>query len=399
MPNHLTGTDFFHLADLLSEDEIAVQNTVRDWVMNRFEPLLREHYAKGSFPMELAREMGEMGFFGGNLPVEFGAAGLNNVAYGLLMQELERGDSGLRSFASVQGGLVMWPIWQYGSEAQKRHWLPLLATGQIVGCFGLTEPDFGSNPGGMRTRAVEVEGGYLLNGTKMWITNSPVADLLLVWARIESGDIGGFLIERETTGLETPEISGKLSLRASHTGEIILQDCLVPRENSLPGAVGLKAPLSCLTQARYGINWGAVGAAMDCYEEAVEYARTRVQFDQPIGAYQLTQQKLAEMLNEITKAQFLTLQLGRLKDKGNMRHEQVSLVKFNNVRMALEIARSARSILGASGITAEYHAMRHANNLESVLTYEGTHEMHTLVVGEWITGFSAFRNDGGAAHG
>lgn len=391
MPLKITAPDFFDMSSLLNEEEIAVQNMTHQWVKDRFKPLIREHFQKGTFPMELRSEMGEMGFFGSNLPEEYGAAGLNNVAYGLMMQELERGDSGLRSFASVQGALVMWPIWKYGSDEQKKNWLPLLASGTKIGCFGLTEPDYGSNPGGMITRVKRDADGYILNGAKMWITNSSVADLILVWARDEAGEIGGYLIERGTQGLETPEIKGKLSLRASVTGEIVLTNCRIPSSNKLPEAKGLKAPLQCLTQARYGINWGVIGAAMDCYEEAVEYARTRIQFDKPIAAYQLTQQKLANMLNEITKAQFLTLQLGRLKDLKTMKHQQVSLAKMNNVNMAIEIARSARTILGASGITDEYVSMRHAANLESVLTYEGTHEMHTLVVGESITGISAFR--------
>jgi len=391
MPGKLKSPDFYHLVDLLNDEEIAIQNMTHDWVQERFKPLIQEHFRSGTFPMDLKDEMGEMGFFGANLPEEYGTAGINNVAYGLLMQELERGDSGLRSFASVQGGLVMWPIWKYGSEEQRKTWLPRLAIGERVGCFGLTEPDFGSNPGGMLTRASRTETGWKLNGTKMWITNSPVADLALIWAKDENGKIGGYLVERGTPGFETPEIHGKLSLRASITGEIVLKDCEIPASNKLPEAKGLSAPLSCLTQARYGINWGAIGAAMDCYEEAVEYAGTRVQFDAPIAAFQLTQQKLAQMLNEITKAQFLTLQLGRLKDQGRMHHSQVSLAKMNNVAMALEIARTARTILGASGITDEYNALRHANNLESVLTYEGTHEMHTLVVGETITGIPAYR--------
>lgn len=387
----IVAPDFFDMSSLLSEEEIAVQHMTHDWVQKRFRPLIRQHYQQASFPMELRTEMGEMGFFGSNLPEEYGTAGLNNVAYGLMMQELERGDSGLRSFASVQGALVMWPLWKYGSDEQKQTWLPALASGEKIGCFGLTEPDFGSNPGGMITRARREGDDYVLKGTKMWITNSPVADVALVWAKDEEDEIGGYLVERGTPGFTTPEIKGKLSLRASATGEIILNNCRVPLQNKLQLAKGLKAPLNCLTQARYGINWGVVGAAIDCYEEAVAYAKTRIQFDKPIAAYQLTQQKLANMLNEITKAQFLTLQLGRLKDLQAMSHKQVSLAKMNNVSMALEVARSARTILGASGITDEYVSMRHAANLESVLTYEGTHEMHTLVVGESITGIPAYR--------
>jgi len=391
MALRIVGPDFFNLSSLLSEEEVAVQNMTHEWVRDRFKPQVAVHYQAGTFPMDLCVEMGEMGFFGSNLPEEYGTAGMNNTAYGLMMQELERGDSGLRSFASVQGALVMWPIWKYGSDEQKSKWLPLLAAGKKIGCFGLTEPDFGSNPGGLLTRVKQDGDSYILNGTKMWITNSPVADVAVIWAKDNTGEIQGFLVERDTKGFEAPEIKGKLSLRASVTGEIILTNCRVPLENRLPQANGLRAPLSCLTQARYGINWGVIGAAIDCYEEAVDYAKTRIQFDKPIAAYQLTQEKLANMLNEITKAQFLTLQLGRLKDRQILNHTQVSLSKMNNVRMALEIARTARTILGASGITDEYVSMRHAANLESVLTYEGTHEMHTLVVGESITGISAFR--------
>lgn len=387
----IVGPDFFDLSALLSEEEIAVQNMTHQWVQDRFRPLISKHYRHGSFPFELQAEMGEMGFFGSTLPEKYGTAGINGVAYGLMMQELERGDSGLRSFASVQGSLVMWPIWKYGSEAQREKWLPLLASGEKIGCFGLTEPDYGSNPGGMITRVKQAGEQFILNGTKMWITNSPVADVAVVWAKNDAGEVKGFLVERGTKGFETPEIKGKLSLRASVTGEIILNNCMIPLENQLPAADGLKAALSCLTQARYGINWGVLGAAIACYEEAVTYAKSRIQFDKPIAAFQLTQQKLAEMLNEITKAQFLTLQLGRLKDRETMNHRQVSMAKMNNVRMAIEIARSARTILGASGITDEYVSMRHAANLESVLTYEGTHEMHTLVVGEHITGIAAYR--------
>lgn len=391
MPLRLVGPDFLDMSALLSEEEIAVQNMTHQWVQKRFSPLISKHFNAGTFPFELCAEMGEMGFFGPTLPEKYGTAGINGVSYGLMMQELERGDSGLRSFASVQGSLVMWPIWKYGSEDQKNKWLPLLATGEKIGCFGLTEPDHGSDPGGMITRARKDGDTYVLNGTKMWITNSSVADLALVWARDEEDEISGYLVERGTPGFDTPEIKNKLSLRASVTGEIVLNDCRIPLENRLPEASGLKAPLRCLTQARYGINWGVLGAAIACYEEAVEYASTRIQFDKPIASFQLTQQKLAEMLNEITKAQFLTLQLGRLKDRASMNHKQVSLTKMNNVRMALEVARSARTILGASGITDEYVSMRHAANLESVLTYEGTHEMHTLIVGESITGIAAFR--------
>ena len=387
----LNPLDFLSFEELLSPEEKAVRDTAREWVRERFMPLIREHYRQGKFPLELIPEMGELGFFGPTLPEEYGGSGINQVAYGLLMQELEYGDSALRSCASVQGALVMWPIWRYGSEEQRRRWLPKLARGELLGCFGLTEPDFGSNPAGMRTRARREGDHYVLNGRKAWITNSPVADLALVWAKDEEQVIRGFLVERGTSGFSTPEIRGKLSLRASPTGEIVLDECPVPAENVLPGVAGLKGPLSCLTQARYGINWGVLGAAQACFEEALEYSRTRIQFDAPIAAYQLTQQKLAEMVRRITAARFMTLQLGRLKDAGRMHFAQVSLVKMNNVRMALEVAHQARTILGANGISDEYVSLRHAANLESVLTYEGTHEMHTLIVGEALTGIPAFR--------
>jgi glutaryl-CoA dehydrogenase len=387
----LNSPDFFNSSSLLNDEEILIQNTARQWVEKEFNPIVVEHYRAGTFPMDLRFKLGEMGFFGANLPEKYGCAGINNIAYGLIMQELERGDSGLRSFASVQGALVMWPIHEYGSESQKEYWIPKLASGEKIGCFGLTEPDYGSNPGGMITRARRDGDSYILNGAKMWITNSPIADIALIWAKNEDGIVEGFLVERGTPGFETPEMKGKLSLRASITGEIILNNCRIPAENKLPGIKGLKGPLSCLTQARYGINWGVIGAAMACYEEALDYSKTRIQFDKPIAAFQLTQQKLSEMILEITKAQLLTLQLGRLKDAKTMEHYHVSMGKMNNVRMALDIARSARTILGANGIVDEYVSLRHANNLESVLTYEGTHEMHTLIVGETITGISAFR--------
>jgi len=389
----LDPLDFLAFEELLQPEEKAVRDAAREWVKERFMPLIRKHYREGTFPMDLIPEMGELGFFGPTLPEKYGGSGISQVAYGLLMQELEYGDSALRSCASVQGALVMWPIWRYGSEDQRRRWLPKLARGEIIGCFGLTEPDFGSNPAGMRTKARRDGDYYILNGRKAWITNSPVADLALVWAKDEEQVIRGFLVERGTQGFSTPEIRGKLSLRASPTGEIVLEECRVPITNMLPGVEGLKGPLSCLTQARYGINWGVLGAAQACFEEALEYSLTRIQFDAPIAAYQLTQQKLAEMVRRITAARFMTLQLGRLKDAGKMHFAQVSLVKMNNVRMALEIAHSARTILGANGISDEYVSLRHAANLESVLTYEGTHEMHTLVVGEALTGIPAFRRE------
>jgi glutaryl-CoA dehydrogenase len=340
--------------------------------------------------MELIPEIGALGVLGANLPTEYGCAGLGEVAYGLAMQELERGDSGLRSFASVQGALVMYPIHEYGSDEQKSHWLPKLAAGEKIGCFGLTEPDFGSNPGGMTTRAEKISDGYVLNGAKMWITNGTIADIAVVWAKLD-GRVHGFLVERGWKGFTAPEQKRKHSLRASVTSELILQDVHVPETHLLPRARGLKAPLSCLTAARYGIAWGAVGAAEACFHTAVEYAKTRVQFDKPIASFQLVQAKFAEMLTEITKAQLLDLQLGRLKEVGKATSQMVSLAKRNNVAMALDVAREARDILGANGITGEYPIMRHMCNLESVKTYEGTHSIHTLVLGEEITGIPAYR--------
>ncbi|HUI64778.1 MAG TPA: acyl-CoA dehydrogenase family protein, partial [Bacteroidota bacterium] len=326
---------------------------------------------------------------GSTLPAKYGCAEMNNVAYGLVMQELERGDSGIRSFASVQSALVMYPIFTYGSQAQKDLWLPLLASGKKIGCFGLTEPDFGSNPGGMITRAEEVSDGYLLNGAKMWITNGTIADVAVVWAKL-AGVVRGFLVEKGTKGFTATEMKGKHSLRASITSELIFDQVHIPKDNILPSGAGLKLPLSCLSQARYGIAWGAIGASMACYNAALEYAKTRIQFEKPIASFQLTQEKLVHMVTEITKAQLLCLQLGRLKDAGKVRFQQISMAKRNNVFHALEIAREARTILGANGILDEYPVMRHAANLESVMTYEGTHEMHTLIVGEDITGISAY---------
>jgi glutaryl-CoA dehydrogenase len=383
------GVDYFEIDGLLSEDEILVRSSVRQFVDNTVLPIIEEHFRTGSFPRDLIPQMAEMGLFGATLPQEYGCAGMNNVAYGLAMQELERGDSAVRSFASVQSALVMFPIFTFGSEEQKRHWLPLLANGEKIGCFGLTEPDFGSNPGGMLTRAERTSGGFRLNGTKMWITNGSIADVAVVWAKVED-TVRGFLVERGTPGFTAPEMKGKHSLRASVTSELVLEDVMVPSSSLLPTAEGLRAPLSCLNQARYGIAWGALGAAMACYTTAVEYARSRIQFGRPIGGYQLTQAKLVEMLSEITKGQLLCLQLGRLKDAGTVRFQQISMAKRNNVNHALAIAREARTILGANGILDEYPVMRHAANLESVLTYEGTHEIHTLIIGEDITGFPAY---------
>jgi glutaryl-CoA dehydrogenase len=394
MASRFDGVDFYDVASLLSEDERAVQATVRQWVDEKLLPVINRHYVEGTFPKELIPEMAQLGFFGANLPEEYGCAGLNNVAYGLIMQELERGDSGIRSFASVQGGLVMYPIFAFGSEEQKTRWLPRLASGEVIGCFGLTEPDYGSNPGGMITTARETPDGWVLNGAKMWITNGSMAGVAIIWAK--TGDVAdprsihGFIVPTDTPGFSAKDQKGKLSLRASDTSELVLQDVKVGKDALLPKSKGLKSPLMCLTQARYGIAWGAVGAAMACYDEALRYGKQRVMFGKPIAGFQLQQQRLAEMLTEITKAQLLVLRLGRMKDAGTMTPEQVSLAKRNNVDMACECAREARRLLGANGILVEYAAMRHLVNLESVYTYEGTHDMHTLILGEAVTGLSAF---------
>jgi len=392
--SRFAGVDFYAVDTLLSEEERAIRDTVRSWVDDNLMPIIGECYLEGKFPRQLIPQMAELGFFGANLPEEYGCAGLNNVAYGLIMQELERGDSGVRSFASVQGALVMYPIYAFGSEEQRKQWLPRLASGQDIGCFGLTEPDFGSNPGGMITTARATKDGWVLNGTKMWITNGSQATVAVVWAK--TGDINdaksirGFIVPTDTKGFTGKDQKGKLSLRASDTSELHLEDVQLPKDAVLPKSGGLKSPLSCLTQARYGISWGAIGAAMACYDEAVRYAKNRVMFGRPIGQTQIQQVRLADMLSEITKAQLLTLQLGRLKDAGTMTPDQVSLAKRNNVNMATECARESRRLLGANGILAEYHSMRHMANLESVYTYEGTHDMHSLILGQAITGLSAF---------
>jgi glutaryl-CoA dehydrogenase len=388
------GVDFYNIDGLLSEEERAVRDTVRGWVDDNLLPIIGQCYVEGRFPKQLIPGMAELGLFGANLPEEYGCAGLGNVAYGLINQELERGDSGVRSFASVQSGLVMYPIYAFGSEEQKKKWLPQMASGKVIGCFGLTEPDYGSNPGGMITVAKETPDGWVLNGAKMWITNGSTAQVAIVWAKTgkieDEGSIRGFLVPTDSKGFTAKDQKGKLSLRASDTSELVLQDVRIPKDAVLPKSGGLKSPLMCLTQARYGIAWGAVGAAMACYDEAVSYARNRVMFGKPIGAFQLQQARLAEMLTEITKAQLLCLQLGRLKDAGTMTPQQVSLAKRNNVNMATDIARESRRLLGANGILAEYQAMRHLANLESVYTYEGTHDIHTLILGQEITGLSAF---------
>jgi glutaryl-CoA dehydrogenase len=389
-----TGVDFYDIDSLLSEEERAVRDTVRQWVSDELMPVIGPCYDESRFPRELIPGMAELGLFGANLPEEYGCAGLNNVAYGLIMQELERGDSGIRSFASVQGALVMYPIFAFGSEEQKRHWLPRLASGEEIGCFGLTEPDFGSNPGGMITTARETADGWVLNGTKMWITNGSQATVAIVWAKTgdiaDSKSVRGFIVPTDTPGFTAKDQKGKLSLRASDTSELHLQDVRVPKDALLPDSGGMKSPLMCLTQARYGIAWGGVGAAMACYDEALRYSLNRVMFDKPIAGTQLQQERLAEMLTEITKGQFLVLQLGRLKDRGTMTPSQVSLAKRNNVNMACEVAREARRLLGANGILIEYHSMRHMANLESVYTYEGTHDMHSLILGQEITGIAAY---------
>src|ERR671935_1559405 len=387
--------DFFNIDSLLSEEERAVRDSVRRFVDERVLPIIGKCYVEGKFPLDLVPEMASLGVFGANLPEEYGCAGLNNVAYGLIMQELERGDSGVRSFASVQGALVMYPIFAFGSEEQKRYYLPKMASGEIIGCFGLTEPDYGSNPAGMITMAwQQQDGSWVLNGAKMWITNGSTAKVAVIWAKT-NGDrsersIRGFIVPTDTPGFSAKDQKGKLSLRASDTSELVLQDVHVPADAILPKSGGLKSPLMCLTAARYGIAWGAVGAAMACYDEAVSYAKQRVMFGKPVGGFQLQQARLADMLTEITKAQLLCLQLGRLKDDGKSTPQQVSLAKRNNVNMATDIARETRRLLGANGILAEYQAMRHLANLESVYTYEGTHDVHTLILGQEITGLSAF---------
>ncbi|HEV2180375.1 MAG TPA: acyl-CoA dehydrogenase family protein [Gemmatimonadaceae bacterium] len=389
-------TDFYAIDSALSEEERAVRDSVHRFVDERVLPIIGDCYVEGRFPRDLVPELASLGVFGANLPEEYGCAGLNNVSYGLIMQELERGDSGVRSFASVQGALVMYPIFAFGSDEQKRVYLPKMASGEIIGCFGLTEPDYGSNPAGMITMArQQSDGSWVLNGAKMWITNGSTAQVAVVWAKT-NGDkdersIKGFVVPTNTPGFSARDQKGKLSLRASDTSELVLQDVHVPADAILPKSGGLKSPLMCLTQARYGIAWGSVGAAMACFEEAASYACNRVMFGKPIGAFQLQQARLAEMLTEIVKGQLLTLHLGRLKDAGTMTPQQVSLAKRNNVSMATDIAREARRLLGANGILAEYASMRHMANLESVYTYEGTHDVHTLVLGQAITGLNAFQ--------
>ncbi len=383
------GIDFFNIDSLLTKDELLIRNTVRDFVSNEVIPIIEKHYRDDNFPIQLVPKMADLGLLGTTFPEKYGCANLNYVSYGLIAQELERGDSGIRSFVSVQSSLVMYPILSFGSEEQKNKWLPQLASGNAIGCFGLTEPDYGSNPSGMITKAEKVDGGFLLNGAKMWITNGSIADIAVVWAKLD-GVVRGFIVEKDFKGFTAPEMKGKHSFRASVTSELIFDDVFIPQENILPKTEGIKNPLLCLNQARYGIAWGVVGAMMDCYDTALNYAKIRKQFSKPIAAYQLTQNKLVYMLTEITKAQLLNIQLGRMMDKDTAKHYQVSLAKRNNCEKALKIAHISREILGANGIIDEYPIMRHAANLESVKTYEGTHEMHTLIVGQKITGYQAF---------
>jgi glutaryl-CoA dehydrogenase len=388
--------DFFNIDSQLTEDERAVRDSVRRFVDERVLPIIGHCYVEGRFPREIVPGLAELGVFGANLPEEYGCAGLNNVAYGLIMQELERGDSGVRSFASVQGALAMYPIYAFGSEEQKRQYLPKMAAGEIIGCFGLTEPDYGSNPAGMITMArVQADGSWVLNGAKMWITNGSTAQIAVVWAKTD-GDkdersIRGFIVPTNSKGFQARDQKGKLSLRASDTSELVFQDVELSADALLPKSGGLKSPLMCLTQARYGISWGAIGAAMACFEEAAEYAKSRVMFDRPIGGFQIQQQRLADMLTEIVKGQLVSLHLGRLKDAGTFTPQQVSLAKRNNVNIATDIAREARRLLGANGILAEYASMRHMENLESVYTYEGTHDVHGLILGQAVTGLNAFK--------
>lgn len=385
------GHDYYGVDELLSEEHLLARDAVRDWVKQEVSPIIESYADQAKCPSHLFKGLAEIGAFGPSLPVEYGGGGMDEIAYGVIMQELERGDSGIRSMASVQGSLVMYPIFKYGSEVQKRKYLPKLGSGELIGCFGLTEPDYGSNPGGMISTIRDDGDAYILNGAKMWITNSPVADLAVVWAKDETGKIRGMIVEKGAKGFTAPEIHGKWSLRASITGELVFEDVRVPKENVFPEIRGLKGPLACLSKARYGIAWGAVGAALDCYDSALRYSKERIQFDKPIGQFQLTQKKLAEMITEITKAQLLVWRLGTLANKGKATAAQISMAKRNNVHMALEVAREARQIHGGMGITNEYPVMRHMMNLETVLTYEGTHDVHLLITGMDVTGLNAFK--------
>ena len=382
------GVDFYNIEQHLTEEEIMVRDLVREWVDEKVLPIIEDYYTKGTIPMELISEIGAMGLFGCNLK-GYECAGMSNVAYGLICQELDRGDSAIRSCVSVQGSLSMYPIHAFGSEEQKQKYLPGMAKGELIGCFGLTEPDHGSDPSSMETKAVEDGDSYVLNGAKMWITNGTVADLAIVWAKLD-GKIRGFIVEKSDSGFTAPEMKGKHSLRASITSELVFQDCRIPKDRILPDVQGLKGPLSCLTQARFGIVWGSLGAAMGCYHSSVDYSKSRIMFEKPIASFQLVQNKLAWMLREITKGQLLAYHLGRAKDEGKAKPEMVSLGKMNNVDIALQIARTSRDIHGANGILNEYPIMRHMANLESVYTYEGTHDIHNLILGRWITGIQAF---------
>jgi len=387
--NNYKGVDYYNVESLLTPEEIMIRDTVREFVSDEVIPIIEKHNRESTFPMHLVPKMAELGLYGSSFPQKYGCAELNYVSYGLIAQELERGDSGIRSFVSVQSSLVMYPIFRFGSDEQKDKWLPQLASGKAIGCFGLTEPDFGSNPSGMVTKVEKVDGGFILNGAKMWITNGTIADVAVVWAKLD-GTVRGFLVEKGMKGFTAPEMKGKHSLRASVTSELIFDNVFLPEHNLLPKTEGLKNALMCLNQARYGIAWGVVGAMMACYDSSLNYAKSRKQFSKPIAGYQMTQEKLVHMLTEITKAQLLNLQLGRMMDKNEAKHVHVSMAKRNNCEKALEIARISREIHGANGILDEYPIMRHAANLESVKTYEGTHEMHTLILGEDITGIPAF---------
>ncbi len=390
-PDLFEAPDYYNLDDLLSDEHKLIRDAARQWVKRDISPIIEEYAQKAQFPKQIIGGLAEIGAFGPYIPVEYGGAGLDQISYGLIMQEIERGDSGVRSTASVQSSLVMYPIFTYGSEEQRKKYLPKLATGEWMGCFGLTEPNHGSNPGGMETKFKDMGDHYLLNGAKLWISNSPFADIAVVWAKNEEGRIHGLIVERDMEGFSTPETHNKWSLRASATGELVFTNVKVPKENLLPGKNGLGAPLGCLDSARYGIAWGAIGAAMDCYDTALRYAKERIQFGKPIAGFQLQQKKLAEMITEITKAQLLAFRLGQLKNDGKATTAQISMAKRNNVDMAIKIAREARQILGGMGITGEYSIMRHMMNLESVITYEGTHDIHLLITGADITGIPAFQ--------
>lgn len=382
--------DYFNIDELMGEDHLLARQSVRDWVKSEVSPIIEDYAERAECPQHLYKGLADIGAYGPSIPAKYGGGGMDEMAYGVIMQELERGDSGIRSMASVQGSLVMYPIFRFGSEEQKQKYLPKLASGELIGCFGLTEPDHGSNPGGMITNVKDAGDHYVLNGAKMWITNSPVADVAVVWAKREDGKVIGLIVEKDMDGFSAPEIHGKWSLRASITGELVFEDVKVPKSNVLPNVEGLKGPLSCLSKARYGIAWGAIGAALDCYDSALRYSKEREQFGKPIGQFQLQQKKLAEMITEIAKAQLMAWRLGALANEGKASPAQISMAKRNNVHMALEVAREARQIHGGMGITNEYPIMRHMMNLETVLTYEGTHDVHLLITGHDITGLNAF---------